>query len=236
MFSNNFKERDIIDKLFRLDILTKRKYCVYCKWNIFPKYTRMVEHIAKCLKCPDEIKVLFPKKDSPTDVYLKNKKRSNRLIHTLFGRNEYNQRTCMYCNWKTVNNLTRMAAHLSKCPNCPDEIKDKFLVENGRQSDDMELSDYSSDIEIDKKYSGTPAFRDFQQNWLQNAVPSSSTSSCGGGSASCGGGGMVTAGSGGGGMMVPKPYVEDQIIDNVEKVRLGYIIFLETFECELLVG
>jgi hypothetical protein len=198
MFSNNFKERDIIDKLFRLDIVTKRKYCVYCKWNIFPKYTRMVEHISKCLKCPEEIKVLFPKKDSPTDVYLKNKKRSNRLIHTLFGRNEYNQRTCMYCNWKTVNNLTRMAAHLSKCPNCPDEIKNKFLVENGRQ-DDMELSDYSSDMEQDKKYSGTPAFRDFQQNWLQNSIPSSSTS--------CGP------------TIIPKAYVEDPVIDNVDKVK-----------------
>ncbi|XP_065089206.1 uncharacterized protein LOC135710536 [Ochlerotatus camptorhynchus] len=105
--------------------------CIHCEWTTVLNATRMVKHIVdQCQHAPalvrDEIAAIQHatiEKERNSSFVVENKKD----IHGLFQVRD-NKRACMFCQWTTVRNLTRMRNHiLSQCTEIPVKLKALFI-------------------------------------------------------------------------------------------------------------
>uniref|UniRef100_A0A1Q3F7E1 thioredoxin-dependent peroxiredoxin n=1 Tax=Culex tarsalis TaxID=7177 RepID=A0A1Q3F7E1_CULTA len=130
-----------------IEVGPNRHRCVHCDWSTVMNATRMIKHIIEvCGNCPDDLReemlVLQQaavEKEQNSSMLSENKKD----IHGLFNVVENNKRSCMFCEWSTVRNLTRMRTHIvMHCPNVPDKVRSCFLKQeykddrNGSQNEE----------------------------------------------------------------------------------------------------
>ncbi|XP_055528849.1 uncharacterized protein LOC129720939 [Wyeomyia smithii] len=105
--------------------------CMYCNWTTIMNATRMVKHIVdQCESSPEQVRVKLRaiqqatlEKELNSSFASENKKD----IHKLFNEDD-NKRVCMFCQWSTVRNLTRMRNHiLQQCTKVPRHVRSCFL-------------------------------------------------------------------------------------------------------------
>uniref|UniRef100_A0A2M4A940 thioredoxin-dependent peroxiredoxin n=2 Tax=Anopheles triannulatus TaxID=58253 RepID=A0A2M4A940_9DIPT len=110
-----------------------QQMCRFCGWVTRENATRMVKHIISvCKKAP------ISNRRSMEAVVESNAERENRSlisghnkkdIHSYFSEcDNGKKRKCLYCEWKTILNLTRMRNHLVMvCKKVPVSIRAQFL-------------------------------------------------------------------------------------------------------------
>ncbi|XP_058460444.1 uncharacterized protein LOC131436031 [Malaya genurostris] len=113
--------------------------CLYCTWTTIMNATRMVKHIVEhCRSAPEKVKEEMAAiqqasldKERNSSLVSENKKD----IHGLFNAIE-NKRICMFCDWTTVRNLTRMRNHIAmQCPKVPRNVRVCFVKDDNAASD-----------------------------------------------------------------------------------------------------
>lgn len=105
--------------------------CLHCDWTTVMNATRMVKHIVdQCQNAPAAVREEIAAIQKATiekernSVYVAENKKD---IHGLF-RAVDNKRTCIFCKWTTVRNLTRMRSHIvSQCTEIPMKLKSLFI-------------------------------------------------------------------------------------------------------------
>ncbi|XP_055602764.1 uncharacterized protein LOC129751345 isoform X1 [Uranotaenia lowii] len=107
--------------------------CRHCGWKTTRmNATRMVRHIIKsCPEVPPKlrdqmIELKQRTEDKSKEFNLKHKKNMHNLFHV--DKNDDSKRICIFCQWSTVRNLTRMRNHiLNVCNKVPEEVQRHFL-------------------------------------------------------------------------------------------------------------
>ncbi|XP_058830635.1 uncharacterized protein LOC131689513 [Topomyia yanbarensis] len=122
--------------------------CMYCTWTTIMNATRMVKHIVEhCRSAPAKVKEELEaiqqatiEKERNSALISENKKD----IHGLFTVVS-NKRICMFCEWSTVRNLTRMRNHIvMQCPKVPVNVRACFLKEENA-SDTSQVQEHEQD-------------------------------------------------------------------------------------------
>uniref|UniRef100_A0A2M4CGD5 Uncharacterized protein n=1 Tax=Anopheles darlingi TaxID=43151 RepID=A0A2M4CGD5_ANODA len=110
-----------------------QQMCRFCGWSTRENATRMMKHIISvCQSAPASTR------RSMQDLAESNAERENRSllsvhnkkdIHSYFRQCENGKkRECVYCEWKTILNLTRMRNHLvMMCKEVPISVRAQFL-------------------------------------------------------------------------------------------------------------
>ncbi|CAK1545017.1 unnamed protein product [Leptosia nina] len=120
----------------------KQALCIYCNIELSKNsICQLLNHIRNCEACPVDVKNEY--KGEEFERYLPNNTYDPRLSikrskvrpkvwnHFSLLDKQGNKKhvTCNYCSVEyTHSNATRLVVHLCRCPHCPDEVKQKFLV------------------------------------------------------------------------------------------------------------
>ncbi|XP_022130124.2 uncharacterized protein LOC111003756 [Pieris rapae] len=121
--------------------MKKHAICIYCNFEVLEiSILRLLDHIKRCEKIPEEIKKKFIELD--LERYLPNNSYDPRIvIKKTFARpkvwEHYNileqtgyrrHASCKYCGVEyRSSNATRLVVHLCRCVNCPENVKEKFM-------------------------------------------------------------------------------------------------------------
>lgn len=105
--------------------------CLHCDWTTVMNATRMVKHIVEqCQNAPDLVREEIAAIQQATldkernSLFVAENKKD---IHGLFRATD-NKRSCIFCQWTTVRNLTRMRNHIvSQCTEVPMKLKSLFI-------------------------------------------------------------------------------------------------------------
>lgn len=73
-------------------------------------------------------------------------------IHGLFHIVENNKRSCMFCEWSTVRNLTRMRTHIvMHCANVPEKVRSCFLKQEYKDYQNGQEEETYQVFEVDEQ-------------------------------------------------------------------------------------